>query len=203
MPGKNGYEVCASSRSIRNSATLPWSCSPERSTRLTKKPRARSAPQHTSQNHSSLRHWSILSCRFCLKTGPKRAAADRCAAGDLNQLPPPAAMPKDSALPSKRCRPSREHACACSTAPLRHRSGTAPSTVTKEAETGDLLGLNDLFQPPVAERLSAASVSDEEIDRIADRVIQKLSTQVIENVAWDVVPDITAKVLREELKRQS
>ena len=69
--------------------------------------------------------------------------------------------------------------------------------------SGDLLGLQELFKPPEAENRPAVTVTDEEIDRIADRVIQKLSTQVIESVAWDVVPDITAKVLREELKRQS
>jgi CheY-like chemotaxis protein len=67
----------------------------------------------------------------------------------------------------------------------------------------DLLGLGDLFQPVVVETAPVLSVTDEEIERIADRVIQKLSTQVIESVAWDVVPSITAKVLREELKRQS
>ena len=67
------------------------------------------------------------------------------------------------------------------------------------ADGGDLLGLQDLFKPAP----TAATVSDAEIDRIADRVIKKLSTQVIESVAWDVVPEITAKVLREELKRQS
>ena len=67
----------------------------------------------------------------------------------------------------------------------------------------DLLGLGDLFQPATPEAPPVLTVSDEEIERIADRVIQKLSTQVIESVAWDVVPDITTKVLREELKRQS
>ena len=67
------------------------------------------------------------------------------------------------------------------------------------ADGGDLLGLQDLFKPSS----SNATVSDAEIERIAQLVIQKLSTQVIENVAWDVVPDITTKVLKEELKRQS
>ena len=67
-----------------------------------------------------------------------------------------------------------------------------------------MLGLQDLFKPPTLEVAPAKlSVSDEEIDRIADRVIKKLSTQVIESVAWDVVPDITEKVLRDELKRNS
>ena len=63
----------------------------------------------------------------------------------------------------------------------------------------DLLGLQELFKPSP----SSATVSDAEIERIAQLVIQKLSTQVIENVAWDVVPDITTKVLKEELKRKS
>lgn len=67
------------------------------------------------------------------------------------------------------------------------------------ADGGDLLGLQDLFKPAP----TSIMVSDAEIDRIADRVIKKLSTQVIESVAWDVVPEITVKVLREELKRQS
>ena len=62
------------------------------------------------------------------------------------------------------------------------------------------MGLGAIFQEePVAQ--PPRSISDEEIDRIADRVIQKLSTQVIESVAWDIVPDITNKILREELKR--
>jgi len=68
------------------------------------------------------------------------------------------------------------------------------------ASDEDLLGLGSIFQEePVAQ--PARSMSDEEMDRIADRVIQKLSTQVIESIAWDIVPDITHKILREELKR--
>jgi hypothetical protein len=47
----------------------------------------------------------------------------------------------------------------------------------------------------------SAAISDDDVDRIADRVIKKLSTQVIENIAWDIVPDITEKIVREELKR--
>jgi CheY-like chemotaxis protein len=74
---------------------------------------------------------------------------------------------------------------------------TAESRATP-ADSSDLLGLQDLFKPQ-----PPASVSDAEIERIAQLVIQKLSTQVIENVAWDVVPDITTKVLKEELKRRS
>lgn len=62
----------------------------------------------------------------------------------------------------------------------------------------DLLGLAELFPPP-----APRPMSDEELERVADRVIQKLSVQVVESVAWDVVPDIATEVLREELKKQS
>lgn len=71
-----------------------------------------------------------------------------------------------------------------------------------EAEDTDLLGLNEIFKKDEAPAaLSVTSISEEEVDRIADRVIQKISTQVIENIAWDVVPDITEKIVREELKK--
>jgi response regulator RpfG family c-di-GMP phosphodiesterase len=78
----------------------------------------------------------------------------------------------------------------------------AASTASAPAVTNDedLLGLGSIFQEePVAQ--PARSMSEEEMDRIADRVIQKLSTHVIESIAWDIVPDITYKILREELKR--
>jgi len=81
-------------------------------------------------------------------------------------------------------------------------SPASPSRAGDENSAEDLLGLDELFKPAPVTRAPAA-ITEEEIDRIADRVIQKLSTQVIEDVAWHVVPDITTKVLREELKRQS
>lgn len=94
--------------------------------------------------------------------------------------------------------------------PAVFASSASPASATLEVESAgpatdveeeDLLGLHELFQPTPAELRAGITVSDEEIDRIADRVIQRLSTQIIESVAWDVVPDITTKVLREELKR--
>jgi CheY-like chemotaxis protein len=71
------------------------------------------------------------------------------------------------------------------------------------AESSDLLGLAHLFPPEVAtgQGKVAAHLTDEEIDKIADRVIRKLSAQVVESIAWDVVPDIAAKILRDELKK--
>jgi len=95
-------------------------------------------------------------------------------------------------------------------APEIHLKETPAPALTPEAsdgaaDTGDLLGLNELFQPEVVTVPVAVPsiLTTEEIDRIADRVIQKLSTQVIENIAWDVVPDIVAKALRDELKKTS
>src|SRR5262245_7849787 len=81
---------------------------------------------------------------------------------------------------------------------------TEPQTPSGQSgDDADLLGLNEIFKkgqaPPAAP--TAASITEEEIDRIADRVIQKLSTQIIENIAWEVVPDITEKIVREELKK--
>ncbi len=71
------------------------------------------------------------------------------------------------------------------------------------AESGDLLGLANLFQPESAAGPGnvAAHLTEEEIDRIADRVIRKLSSQMVESIAWDVVPDIAAKILRDEFKK--
>jgi hypothetical protein len=48
---------------------------------------------------------------------------------------------------------------------------------------------------------AAGGMSEEDINRIADRVIQRLSAQVIESIAWDIVPDITERIIREELKK--
>ena len=68
-------------------------------------------------------------------------------------------------------------------------------------ESDDLLGLETIFKEEPEAESAAAAISDEDIDRIADRVIQRLSTQVIESIAWDILPDITEKIVREELKR--
>jgi hypothetical protein len=69
-----------------------------------------------------------------------------------------------------------------------------------EPNADDLLGLENIFKEEPAPGV-AGTMTDEEIDRIADRVIQRLSSQVIESIAWDIVPDITEKIVREELKR--
>jgi len=70
------------------------------------------------------------------------------------------------------------------------------------SDNADILGLANLFPPNATDQgRAAARLSEEEIDRIADRVIRKLSAQAVESIAWDVVPDIAVKVLRDELKK--
>ena len=81
----------------------------------------------------------------------------------------------------------------------------ADSSAMAEVESGaaaeDILGLGVLF-PSAPHEAEGTSLSEEQIEGIADRVIRKLSSEVIEGVAWDVVPDIAERVVREELKRQ-
>ena len=67
-------------------------------------------------------------------------------------------------------------------------------------EGEDLLGLGTIFKEEETPA-PVSSISEQDIERIADRVIQKVSAQVIESIAWDIVPDITEKIVREELKR--
>jgi CheY-like chemotaxis protein len=81
--------------------------------------------------------------------------------------------------------------------PLRREPEARIEAASPEPE--DLLGLATIFEEPAV--AVPTSITEEEIDRIADRVIQKLSTQVMESIAWEVVPDIAEKVVREELKR--
>jgi CheY-like chemotaxis protein len=77
------------------------------------------------------------------------------------------------------------------------------SAIAGAVDDSDLLGLGEIFKEdtPAEPAPPTTSMSEEELDRIADRVIQRLSTQIIENIAWDVVPDITEKIVREELKK--
>ena len=138
---------------------------------------------------------------LCLKKPAKRGSCPALPQPvDLNHSASCIAMPKES-VPRQACRPTPSMPPRPPT-PLAKSAGTTRMSRRKQKLVICLVFMI-CSSLAVAEPLSAASVSDELIERIADRVIQKLSTQVIENVAWDVVPDITAKVLREELKRQS
>ena len=87
-------------------------------------------------------------------------------------------------------------------APVAPAGSAAPATTVPEPNEEDLLGLEMIFKDePVAGTAQPGVMTDEDIDRIADRVIQRMSSHVIESIAWDIVPDITEKIIREELKR--
>jgi CheY-like chemotaxis protein len=109
--------------------------------------------------------------------------------------PEPETEPKPVAKPAHESEPVRERAREPE---QTAHAASAPAPAEVVATEEDLLGLEAIFK----EETSAAGViSDDDIDRIADRVIKKLSSQVIESIAWDIVPDITEKIVREELKR--
>ena len=52
-------------------------------------------------------------------------------------------------------------------------------------------------QPPVP-----TMVSEELIERIANRVVEKLSREVIERIAWEVVPDLAELMIKEHVDAQ-
>ena len=54
---------------------------------------------------------------------------------------------------------------------------------------------------PRSEPASApAMVSEELVERIANRVVEKLSREVIERIAWEVVPDLAELMIKEHVE---
>jgi len=187
MPGKNGYEVCAYVKKHAERGDTPvvllagaFDAFDENTAT------AAGAAAHITKPFEPQALVSLVTSLL---------------SGEVPAKPKAAAAAATAAAP-----PVIGHETLSAPAPAPAIAAPAPpAAAPKRAEDDaneDILGLQDLFPPPPAAPGTLA-VTDAEIDRIADRVIQKLSTQVIEEVAWDVVPDITTKVLREELKRQS
>jgi CheY-like chemotaxis protein len=99
-----------------------------------------------------------------------------------------------SLLPHEEAPEEAEPVAIATAAPL--------ATTVPEPNEEDLLGLELIFKDEPAPRTAQpGALTNEDIDRIADRVIQRLSSKVIESIAWDIVPDITERIVREELKR--
>jgi len=196
MPGKNGYEVCAY---IKNHSQLA-------DTPVVLLAGAFDAfDEGTAQQAGAAAHITKpfepqalvdLVMGLLPKDAGNRAAPAPAAAAKAAAKAAPAQAPAQAAKPPAPASPPPARD------PEPKAAGPEEANATAD-HADDLLGLGDLFQPPVVEVAPVVSVTEEEIERIADRVIQKLSTQVIESVAWDVVPGITTKVLKEELKRQS
>lgn len=112
------------------------------------------------------------------------------------QAPMESDFPRESTAQAMPAPGKGEHALRVEPAkPLEQ----APVPVDTSAD--DLLGLESIFTPPVAAPAARPNITEEEIERIADRVIMRLSTEVMERIAWDIVPDVAEKVVREEFKR--
>jgi CheY-like chemotaxis protein len=199
MPGKNGYEVCALIKKHPELSDTPVvllagafdAFDDETASQV-------GAAAHITKPFEPSALVNLVTS-LAPKSGRARSAgATSTSAGPAQPVPPsepfhpltvaPVTAVKEPAPPSVSPQPVAS--------PQTYRAAIA------EADNGDLLGLQELFKP-VPPPPVVVSVSEEEIERIADRVIKKLSRQVIESVAWDVVPEITTKVLQEELKRQS
>ena len=59
------------------------------------------------------------------------------------------------------------------------------------------------IEAPVAQLASEPTVVSEElIERIANRVVEKLSREVIERIAWEVVPDLAELMIKEHVEAQ-
>lgn len=49
--------------------------------------------------------------------------------------------------------------------------------------------------------IDAASLTDDQIDRIARRVVELMSDQIIRNIAWEVIPDLAESAVRERIRQ--
>ena len=177
MPGKNGYEVCAYVR-----------------------------------NHPALSQTPVVLLVGAFDAFDEDTANQSGATANIKKPFEPGALielvmsvlPPDSGEPAEPeddepAEPQKPAMARAAAAPAKAASATPAAPEPDEA---DLLGLEIIFKDePAAGTAQPGAMTDEDIDRIADRVIQRLSSQVIESIAWDIVPDITEKIVREELKR--
>jgi CheY-like chemotaxis protein len=182
MPGKNGYEVCTY---VRNHPTL--SATPVillvGAFDAFDEETARQAGA-TANITKPFEPGALIEMVTSILTGSEEPEIE----------PEPESEPV--AKPSREREPEREQVREPGPA-VQTVLSPAPAEVVPTEE--DLLGLEAIFREEPAP--GAAVITDDDVDRIADRVIQKLSAQVIESIAWDIVPDITEKIIREELKR--
>ncbi len=82
-----------------------------------------------------------------------------------------------------------------------------PETETAEVETGDeapaLADTTPLGgpaeEPAAADQSFPATLSDEDVDRIASRVLE-LAADRLERIAWEVIPDMAEIVVRERIR---
>lgn len=88
--------------------------------------------------------------------------------------------------------PTEENACA-------------PAPISEEREepipvqaVPDTLAAVAEEPPPTVPSSAACQLSDEDIDRIAQRVVSRLSDRVLREIAWEIIPDLATIILKEE-----
>jgi CheY-like chemotaxis protein len=188
MPGKNGYQVCAYVRS-----------------------------------HSELNRTPVVLLVGAFEAFDEETAKQSGATASITKPFEPAALvelvksvmlPEQDEAPVERSRrvtvailpdaePVPQSTAEPATQPAASAAAPAAPPVARSSgdEADDLLGLATIFKEEAPSGQLSRFMTEDELDRIADRVLQKLSAQVIENIAWEILPDITEKVVREELKR--
>lgn len=183
MPGKNGYEVCTY---VRNHPVL-------NATPVILLVGAFDAFDEETAKQAG----ATANITKPFEPGALIDLVNSILRGDEGQQsePEPETEPEPVAKPAHKIEPVSEPAREPEQVP---QAASAPARAEAAPTEEDLLGLEAIFKEETA---PAGVISDDDIDRIADRVIRKLSSQVIESIAWDIVPDITEKIVREELKR--
>ena len=224
MPGKNGYEVCAHVRAHATLSGTPVILLVGAFDAFDEAIAARAgAAAHITKPFEPRALVELVT-----STAPKTARGQKpsgeeqparveeTAAPARLKLVDPSVAPVEPVIPPTESMPALEtpeapdaHQAAVpipaetpaeNETPPAVAAGSDPGT---SVETSDLLGLGQLFPQEQAtiQGSSAAHLTDEEIDRIAERVLRKLSAHAVESIAWDVVPDIAVRILRDELKK--
>src|SRR5882672_558971 len=210
MPGKNGYEVCAHVRGHASLSGTPvillvgaFDAYDEATATQA------GATAHITKPFEPRALVELVTSTVPVEVKVRKAkSAAQSATVEEPALPETSAIPEPVAL-EKPAEPAAEKPAEIEAQSVVERAVepvavpvAVPIVAPVAAETGDLLGLKHLFQPDVAPPGNiAAQLTDDQIDKIADRVIRKLTAQVVEGIAWDVVPDIAVKILRDELKK--
>ena len=80
----------------------------------------------------------------------------------------------------------------------------SPLPVSMEDETDlepDLTEETEAEEPQAPIAPQTVQVTDDLVERIAERVVQKLSERVVSEIVWQVVPDLAEKMIRRELEK--
>ena len=210
MPGKNGYEVCTFIRKHPTLNAVPVILLVGAFDAFNDEAAQRVGA--TGNIKKPFEPGALIEMVTSILSGDAGAGSEPVAVQETRPEPQPEL--RREVQPEPRPQPQPEPSRAFTPAPAAASvpepvaaAAPAPAAPAQAAavqpaptsEADDLLGLQAIFvQEPAP---AAHGLSEDEVDRIADRVIQKLSTQIIESIAWDVVPDITEKIVRQELKR--